>query len=375
MKKLIGLSAIMAVIAIANSCKKTTTGSTGTVYLDLPTTAYNYDPNPSTTFTNKVNEKATLGRVLFYDTHLSLNNAISCGSCHHQTSGFADNVAFSVGYEGRLTGRNSRGFANITGTTVRFDNINSPSVLLFWDGRENTLQNLIGRPITNHVEMGITDFSEMPAKLSTLDYYKQLFTNAYGSSNISTDKISECVAIFVASITSHNSRFDQFMGNSMFSGTPSHPEVYTANEYAGFNLFINKYHCQNCHRIFTSYYSSADMLDIGLDQNYFDKGYGTITGRTDDNGKFRTPGLRNVALTAPYMHDGRFKTLDDVLNHYSHGINNSPNLTSMLKDDDGKPKSFNISDADKEALIAFLNTLTDYTMITDPKYANPFKAK
>ncbi len=373
MKKLYGLFAILSVVAIAYSCKKSSSSSSGTVYLDLPTTAYTYDV---TSYPKKQNDhKATLGRVLFYDTHLSLNNAISCGSCHHQTSGFADNVAFSVGYEGRLTGRNSRGFANITGTTVRFDNLNSQSVLLFWDGRENVLQNLISRPITNHVEMGITDFSTMPEKLSGLDYYKQLFINAYGNGTITTDRISECVAMFVASITSHSSRFDQFMGANMSMGQPSHPEVYTANEYAGYNLFINKYQCQNCHRIFTSYYTIADMVDIGLDQNYNDKGYGTITGRSSDNGKFRTPGLRNIALTAPYMHDGRFKTLDEVLNHYSHGINNSENLSRLLVDGTGIAKSFNISDADKEAMIAFLNTLTDYTMITDPKYSNPFKVK
>jgi cytochrome c peroxidase len=373
MKKLYGIFAIASIAAIAYSCTKSSSGNSGTVYLDLPTTVYTYDATPYPT--KKVDHKATLGRVLFYDTHLSLNNAISCGSCHHQTSGFADNVAFSVGYEGRLTGRNSRGFANITGTTLRFDNINSKSVPLFWDGRENVLQNLISRPITNHVEMGITDFSAMPEKLSNLDYYNQLFINAYGNSTITTDRISECVAMFVASITSHNSRFDQFMGTNISSGQPAHPEVYSANEYAGYNLFINKYHCQNCHRIFTSYYTNADFIDIGLDQNYTDKGIGTITGYTKDNGKFRVPGLRNVSLTAPYMHDGRFKTLDEVMNHYSHGINNSENLSSMLKDNDGKAKSFNISDADKESLIAFLGTLTDYTMITDPKYSNPFKVK
>ncbi len=375
MKKAIAVFSVLAIVMIAYSCKKNSSKTpTGTMYLDLPATAYTYNTtkNPD----KSINHKATLGRVLFYDTHLSLNNAVSCGSCHKQTAGFADNVAFSVGYEGRLTGRNSPIIANITGDSMRFDNMNKNSNPLFWDGRENILQNLIARPVTNHVEMGINDFTTLPEKLSHLDYYPPLFTNAYGDNAITPGRISECVATFLVSIKSNSTRFDEFIGHSrFFTSVPANPSVFSALEYQGYNLFVTKYNCMNCHRIFSSYYSTSDFRDIGLDKNYTDKGFGTITGRSFDNGKFRTPGLRNVALSAPYMHDGRYKTLDEVIEHYSRGIQSTENLDWNLKDSTGNAKQMNISDNDKKALVAFLGTLTDYTLVTDPKFSNPFIVK
>ena len=269
--------------------------------IDINTTNY---PDKS------INQKATLGRVLFYDNHLSVNNAVSCGSCHKQAAGFADDAAFSVGFEGRLTGRNSKSIVNITGDSLMF-NVGDPGLPLFWDGREDVLQNLIARPVTNHVEMGVSDYSTLTGKLAQLGYSSPLFMNAYGDSTITATRMSECVAIFVASIQSHNTRFDQFVPtNRFFSTVPQHPEVFSAQEYTGYNLFMNTYQCQNCHHIFSSTYSTDDFRDIGLDANYTDLGMGVITGNSTDNGKFRTPNLRNVALSAPYMHDGRFKTLD-----------------------------------------------------------------
>ncbi|MCD6012745.1 MAG: cytochrome-c peroxidase [Flavipsychrobacter sp.] len=374
MRKVFALFIVVTIVVIAYSCKKKSGSSTGTVYLDLPATAYTYN---TTKYANKnIDHKATLGRVLFYDTRLSLNNAISCASCHKQAAGFADNVAFSVGYEGRLTGRNSPMIANITGDSLRYDNITKKSAPLFWDGREDVLQNLIARPVTNHVEMGINDFNTLPEKLGHVDFYPGLFTNAYGDNTITPDRISECVAVFLASIRSRNTRFDQFMGpNKFFGGTPSNPGVFSAQEYNGYNLFISKYQCQNCHRIFSSYYTFSDFRDIGLDKAYADKGFGTVTGSKNDEGKFRTPGLRNIALSAPYMHDGRYKTLEEVIDHYSKGVNNSVNLDWNLKDTSGKARMMNISDIDKKALVAFLGTLTDYDLVTDPKFSNPFKVK
>src|SRR3989442_507789 len=141
MKKALAIFTVIAIVAIAYSCKKTSTKPSGTVYLDLPATAYKYNTSAFSS-KKKINDKATLGRVLFYDTHLSLNNAISCGSCHKQAAGFADNAAFSVGYEGRLTGRNSKSIANITGDFLNFDEIDKKTLPLFWDGRESVLQNL-----------------------------------------------------------------------------------------------------------------------------------------------------------------------------------------------------------------------------------------
>lgn len=365
MKKVVTLSALIAIVVIAYSCKKNNDKLTAAAYLDLPATPYSYTfVSPDTAY----NHKATLGRVLFYDTHLSVNNAISCGSCHKQALGFADNAALSVGYEGRLTKRNSKGIVNLGSSRFSLPNTRIPGSPLFWDGREEIVADLVARPITNHVEMGIDDVSVLPAKLSKLAYYSELFKNAYGDNAITMDRISDCVATFLISIQSNDTRFDKFFNNGQ-------TEAFTALEKKGYDLFTTKYNCEGCHHLFQNFYTTDDFKDIGLDNNYKDLGRGAVTTASIDNGKFRTPSLRNVELTAPYMHDGRFKTLDDVLEHYSHNIQNSPNLNAQFREPDGTPKQLNISDMDKQALIAFLKTTTDYTLITDPKFSNPFKLK
>ncbi len=374
MKKLLTLFGITTIVVVAYSCKKTPETPKGTVYLDLPATPYEYSNKTSN------NQKATLGRVLFYDSHLSVNNSISCASCHKQALGFADNVAFSVGFEGRLTTRNSKNIANITGDKFELSTIDTTNLPLFWDGREEVLQHLVSKPITNHVEMGINDFSALPAKLQTLSYYPSLFQNAYGSTEITTDKISECVAVFLSSIRTDNSRFDQFVkelsaGTSTGGVVPVTSNVLTPLELNGYVAFTTKYNCENCHHIISSSYTTNDFKDIGLDKTYTDMGRGTVTGTKSDNGKFRVPNLHNVALTAPYMHDGRYKTLDEVIDHYSNNIKTSANLDGMLRDAKGNAMAMNITTADRQAIIAFLNTMTDYVMISDPKFSNPFKLK
>ena len=139
-------------------------------------------------------------------------------------------------------------------------------------------------------------------------------------------------------------------------------------------LFETKYNCNSCHQTLggNGMYSSLSFMDNGIDATYTDLGVGELTNDPNDYGKFKAPELHNIALTAPYMHDGRFKTLDDVLDFYSSGIQNSPNLDSRLRDQNGQPMKLNISAGDRTALKAFLNSLTDYTMVTDPKFSNPF---
>ena len=388
MKKNISILVIVALVAVVYSCKKNAQQLGGTVYLDLPATPYVYNPQPSFSFfpyDSSINHKATLGRVLFYDTHLSLNNAVSCGSCHKQALGFSDNVALSAGYQGMLTKRNSKSISNITGDSLDFADINNNhnQLPLFWDGRVMVLQDLISHPVTNHVEMGISDFSVLPPKLSALPYYSQLFVNAYGDGSITTDRVAECISMFLVSIQSRTTRFDDFMKYENSNGNGNNFNfVATANpvlsqlETQGYNLFFSTYNCGNCHHLNTSSaYTMENFNDIGLDKNYKDMGLGTISGNSFDNGKFKVPSLRNVALSAPYMHDGRYQTLGDVIDHYSHNIQPSPNLDFQLQDSLGHPKQMNIPDADKQALIAFLNTLTDYQLVTDPKFSNPFKVK
>ncbi|MEO8149724.1 MAG: cytochrome c peroxidase [Bacteroidia bacterium] len=338
------------------SCSDKQSGSPTTLTLDLPAQPYNYGVSN--------NDAATLGRVLFYDKHLSVNNSIACASCHKQAIAFSDNVRFSSGFENRVTSRNSLPIQNVAFAQE-----------LFWDGRQKFLAPMVLKPIVNHVEMGMADVDAVVKKVQTLPAYKDLFFKAYNSYDIDGLKISDALKTFTSSIRSNNTRFDKFLANMT---------SFTAQEMEGRELFFSKYNCASCHvpqvaagpgygGVGSS--RSIGMANIGLDKNYADNGLGLITGDPNDNGKFRIPILRNVALTAPYMHDGRFTTLDDVLEHYSHGIAKHKNLDQRLRDTDNQPKKFNISDQEKTALIAFLNTLTDYTVVTDPKFSNPFKVK
>jgi cytochrome c peroxidase len=316
---------------------------------------------------SELNQKATLGRVLFYERRLSLNSSVACASCHQQDAAFSDKVAFSRGFENKLTRRNSMPIQNLGFSTggVIFNPFQSNGAF-FWDARETNLKDLISRPITNHVEMGIDDVSELPTRLVGLPYYQDLFKKAYGSEEITVDKIADAMTIFLVAIRAENTRFDQ-----VNQGLGS----YNALELEGQRLFNTKYDCASCHQLFPQAYSSAQFMNIGLEFPNVDKGMGAVTNNAQLNGMFKIPNLRNVALTAPYMHDGRFATLDDVLEHYSHGIQDDPNLDERLRATTGQPLRMNISDNEKTAIIAFLNTLTDYSMITDEKYSDPFKLK
>lgn len=359
MKKSIAILSFVALVVVAYSCKKNGSTPAKTAYLDLPATPYPYFDS----FNVNMNRMATLGRVLFYDGHLSLNNTISCASCHKQALGFADNAALSAGFEGKLTKRNTPTIADVRMKQT-----------FFWDGRENNIENLTIRPITSHVEMGISDPTTLPQKLAALPYYSSLFADAFGDGEITTERISTAVAAFMNAISSGQSRLDMFQ-----SGNTG---ALTAQELQGKSLFDTKYDCGSCHNgggviVFGGYGGGRGsiFLDIGLENTYNDKGHGVITGRAADNGTFTVPNLHNVALTAPYMHDGRYKTLSEVIDHYSHGIIKTPNLDPILTDGAGHARRMNITDEEKQAIIAFLNSLTDHHLITDPKFSNPFKSR
>lgn len=338
------------------SCKKEIASVQASyLKLSLPDAPYNY---------NSVNGSSdkliTLGRVLFYDSHLSINNSISCASCHKQAYGFSDNTTFSRGFENKMTARNSIAIQNLF-------NFSSETDGLFWDGRETFLSSMVLKPITNHVEMGMNDDYAIAERVKKIPYYTKLFSDAFdGNLNITADKIGGALAAFCGSIQTSNTKFDQFQqGITSLSGL----------ELEGSNLFFTKYNCGSCHQSTAfAYYggSGSSFINIGLDENYTDKGRGARTGLESDNGKFKVPSLRNIALTSPYMHDGRFATLSEVIDHYSHGIANNPNLDERLKGTNGLPIQLNISEQEKTALIAFLNTLTDYSLLKDVRFSSPF---
>jgi len=357
----------IAITALALSCKKdrdnTADAPMPEVYLDLSDTAGKYFKG---NYEEVIDMKAVLGRVLFYDKQLSVNNAISCASCHKQEFAFADNVAASRGFEGRMTGRNSMAIQNFTNGNPGNMFGTFTTGFLFWDGRETSLTSLVSRPILNHVEMGMDDINELPGKLERLGYYQDLFRDAYGDDSITMDRIANAMAFFMSSITSNQSRYDMYQQQK---------GDLTAQELHGLQLFNQKYNCASCHRIVTGAYPASEIANIGLDAQTKDKGAGAITGFGFPDGSFKAPNLRNVARTAPYMHDGRFNTLEEVMEHYSSGIQNHPMLDERLTDEYGKPMHMNISKAEMQSIIAFLNSLTDYAMLAEPKYSNPFKTK
>ncbi|OEK05753.1 cytochrome-c peroxidase [Roseivirga misakiensis] len=343
--------------------------------VDLPSTFFNYaNPDLPNHFTNGevrgidntpndnpvTDEGATLGRVLFYDKLLSANNTIACASCHLQENGFSDPDAFSTGFEGGLTGRNSMGLANAR----YYDNGR-----FFWDERASSLEEQVLMPIQDQVEMGLT-LNELVSRIQEADYYQPLFQEAFGTTEVTTDRIASAMAQFVRSMVSFEARYDEGLiaangnENADFGN-------FSELENLGKRLFFSaRTQCSNCHE--TATFSGDAARNNGLDATLTDLGVGGDNGNNNDNGKFKVNSLRNIAVTGPFMHDGRFGTLREVVEFYNNGIQNSPNLDRRLRGNNGTPRRMNLNGQEIDALIAFLNTLTDNSFLSDDKFSNPF---
>jgi cytochrome c peroxidase len=318
------------------------------------------DNMPATNVTT--NAGATLGRVLFYDKRLSTNQTLSCSSCHQQQHGFSDPKKFSVGFNGGSTARNAMGLSNGRWYLRRH---------FFWDERANTLEDQVLQPIQNPVEMGMT-LSALTNRLSAEPFYTNLFTLAFGSSEITSDRISRALAQFVRSIVSTRSKYD--------AGIPIGFANFTAQENLGRQIFFGQAGnatCAACHGT-DNFVPGPNINNNGLEFPYVDKGLGGITGLAQDEGLFKVPSLRNIELTAPYMHDGRFATLEEVVEFYNSGVVNNPNLSPPLRvptppgAPPGPPRRLNLTADQKAALVAFLKTLTDPNLATEPKLSDPF---
>ncbi|MEZ5042231.1 MAG: cytochrome c peroxidase [Saprospiraceae bacterium] len=321
------------------------------------------------------NQKATLGAVLFYDTKLSANNSISCASCHKQSIAFSDDVSFSKGFYGELTKRNSLALASAINVEMSYNMSKAfdgkeRSAFFFWDERANSIEEQIKMTLQDKIEMGI-NLEELPEKLGKEDYYKILFTKAYGTDEVSMDRITESIEMFIKSFTVGNSRFDEGMNQSR---QPFYDFTnFSSQENWGKTLFNTN--CTNCHSADFSALVET-MANNGLDLDYADNGLGGLYNIDYNNGRFKVPFLRNIVLTGPYMHDGRFASLEEVIDHYSEGIQAHPNLDSRLRKDldpNGEPVRMNFTAEEKAALVAFLNTLTDYDFIQDARFSDPFK--
>ncbi len=313
---------------------------------------------------------ATLGRVLFYDKNLSANNTISCASCHQQEKGFSDPARFSVGLNGETTKRNSMTLINSRWYQKKG---------FFWDERAATLEDQVLMPIQDHVEMGL-ELSELVNKLEELTYYSTLFNKAFGSPEITTDRIALSLAQFTRSIVSLDSKFNQAVRADGLDEVPETEMValstLTEQENVGLDIFFNYATCGYCHM--GPAHVADSMKNNGLQLNYADKGKAEWTGNPNDNGLFKPPSLANIAQTAPYMHDGRFETLMDVVNHYNSNIQAHSNLNFRLTTEDrdgtvgGTPLVLELDQEQKEALVAFLKTFTDEKLSQEEKYSNPF---
>lgn len=312
--------------------------------------------------TNPVTDAgAELGRVLFYDQRLSRNGSISCASCHQAEHGFSDPRPFSVGFAGGLTGRNSMGLAS-----ARY----YESGRFFWDERATTLEAQVLAPIQDEVEMGMT-LDEVVTRVAAEPFYATLFTRAFGTAQVTADRISRALAQFVRSIVSTQSRYDV--------GVATNFSNFTAEELLGRRIFRGQEGgatCNACHG--TDNFVADRTFNNGLENPYIDRGVGALTGRPQDEGRFKAPSLRNIELTAPYMHDGRFETLEEVIEFYSSGVVAHPNLSGPLRAGPPDvvpvtPLRLNLTTVQKAALVAFLKTLTDTAVTTDPRFQDPFK--
>jgi cytochrome c peroxidase len=346
--------------------------------LKLPATPFNYEADVTrrNTLNPTTNNGATLGRVLFYDKNLSINNTVACASCHKQEDGFADVSATSEGFKGGRTSRNSLALVNL-----------SDDVQFFGDLRTSSLEDLALQPVANHIEMGMDNTDNLLKKLNRTAYYPDLFEKAFGSKDITQERASKAIAQFLRSIVSKKTKFDDFNRGNW--------NAFTQNEQLGWDLFFNKLPCSGCHD--GNDLNHGRSGNIGLEMNYKDNGVGALIAEQRANGVFKVPTLRNIGLTAPYMHDGRFKTLEEVVEHYNSGVQNHNNLSAFLRgflwEGNGGSttgsqqgcwtcgigtggtefKPLNLTQDDKNNLVAFLKTLTDETMARDEKLSNPFK--
>ena len=361
-----------------------------TAALDLPESPYSYadvalPPHFNTGFVRDMDNTpadnpitdtgATLGRVLFHDTTLSANGTVACASCHLQEHAFADPVELSLGFEGGHTGRNSMSLID-----ARYYR----NGRFFWDERAATLEDQVLMPIQDPVEMGLT-LEQLVERVSAQDYYPYLFEQAFGDPEVTADRISRALAQLVRSMVSYRSRFDEALAAA--GAIEAELPGFTAEENQGKDLFLGRAGCAACHldsgppgpgprrnqAIFFIDRATNNGLDPAADIE--DTGVFEVTGDPRDEGSFKSPSLRNVALTAPYMHDGRFATLELVVDHYNSGVQAHPNLDRRLavpNSNPPEPRRLNLTPAESAALVAFLETLTDEALLADPKYADPF---
>ena len=306
-------------------------------------------------------EGVGLGRRLFYDKRLSLDNSISCASCHQLGNAMSDPMTFSQGVNGGIGTRNSMALFNL-----------GYQKFFFWDGRASTLEQQILEPVPNPVEMHLL-WKDAIYRLKSDITYRNDFYKAFGEEGIDSLKVSKAIAQFLRTIISGESKFDvMYKVENNLSLTSEQQQIQatvTPEEWAGYDLFksLNGADCFHCHN--GPLMQVQKLSNNGLDATFTDLGHGAISGNPNDNGKFKVPSLRNIALTAPYMHDGRFATLDEVIEHYSSGIHVTPTIDPLIEF--AGQGGVQLDSQEKMLLKAFLMTLTDYKFVNNNNYKAP----
>ena len=298
-----------------------------------------------------------LGRRLFYDPILSADSTLACASCHLPERAFTDGRAVAVGVNQRQGRRNAQSLAN---AAYQYKG-------LFWDGRAATLEEQALIPVEDPNEMA-HDWAAVERSLRQHPSYPAWFTEAFGiadTAQITRQLAAKALAQFQRTLISANSKYDRVK-----RGEAAFTELEERGEHIFFDTSkeLPEGECGHCHT--PPLFTDQTYMNNGLDEvrklsEFQDKGRGGATGQYYDNGRFRVPSLRNAALTAPYMHDGRFATLEEVIGHYNQGGRHSENV-------DPKIRKLHLSDTDQQALKAFLETLTDSTFVNNPEYRNPF---
>jgi cytochrome c peroxidase len=344
---------------------------------------------PQSKFNNGI---ATLGKVLFYDRNLSSTYTVSCGSCHKQDKAFSDDRRFSEGINGQLSTRNSMALANVSNFKMHYSSFDGKSPSLLWDGRASSIGTQAPLALLNPHEMGM-DWKGIVDRVNALPYYKLLFAQSYGDTEVTESRILGAFSEFVGAISCQNSKLDIALNivngdidatneptvlviQASYYGSPADTVVlprplkdFTLQELRGRDIFSAN--CTKCHSPVRSFQEVFEANN-GLDINYSDNGKGLLTSKASDMGVFKSPSLRNIALSAPYMHDGRFATLEDVIDFYSDGIKPHANLHPLLRQPDGSTK-MNFTPEQKKDLLAFLHTMTANDIVHDRIFSDPFQ--
>ncbi len=355
------LFAIFCIVVIFISCRKDVIGHIPTPYeLEIPSHFPSMvipENNPMT------KEGVDLGRMLFYEERLSGDNSMSCASCHSPENSFSDPNQFSTGINGIQGNRNSMALINL-----------GWQKFFFWDGRAKSLEDQILEPVPNPIEMH-QEWGDAVVKLEQDVEYRNMFFKAFGEKGIDSTKVSKAIAQFIRTMISGSSKFDvmyKFENSLPLNGNDQAIlSSISPEEWAGYDLFksLTGADCLHCHSGILMHINK--FSNNGLDATFTDIGRGAITGNPNEIGRFKIPTLRNIALTAPYMHDGRFGTLDEVIEHYSSQLVSSPTIDPLMEH--LSSGGVQLDSQEKDLLKKFLFTLTDYDFISNPDFQDPNK--